>query len=133
MFPFEFTVLGTPISLQTRNRGRLQAWRQEVRDAAELVWDGCPPTEENVSFAVTYFYEGESLDVDNMIKPIQDALVGLVYVDDAQITDTSGHRRQIDGSFRIRGISLALAEAFVAGEEFVHVMVKLDPDLEALA
>lgn len=132
MFPFEFTVRGTPLSQQTRNRARLAVWRQAVHDSAAELWNGSPPTTAEVSFRVTYYYEGEPLDVDNMIKPIQDALNGLVYVDDAQVTDTAGHRRDINGSFRIRGISPALAQAFAAGDEFVHVRVDLAPDQELL-
>ncbi|MCY7322951.1 MAG: RusA family crossover junction endodeoxyribonuclease [Phormidesmis sp. CAN_BIN36] len=28
-----------------------------------------------------------ALDVDNIVKPIQDAIIGLAYVDDDQVTD----------------------------------------------
>lgn len=132
MFPFEFTVVGTPLSHQTRNRQRLVEWRRVVRAVAARRWNGSPPTVRPVSFQVTYYYEGTPLDVDNMIKPIQDALNGLVYEDDSQITDTSGHRRDINSSFRIRGMSPAVAEAFVTGAEFIHVRVELDPDQERL-
>jgi Holliday junction resolvase RusA-like endonuclease len=33
-----------------------------------------------------YIYEGTAADVDNIIKPIQDALKGLAYEDDEQVT-----------------------------------------------
>lgn len=32
---------------------------------------------------VTYFYEESGMDVDNIPKPISDALKGLVYIDPA--------------------------------------------------
>jgi hypothetical protein len=31
---------------------------------------------------ITYFYDSVLINVDNIVKPIQDALIGLVYVDD---------------------------------------------------
>ena len=37
--------------------------------------------------AITHFYGGASMDVDNIPKPVLDALEGLVYVDDEQLTD----------------------------------------------
>jgi hypothetical protein len=38
LLPFEFVVIGTPISLQAKNRERLQAWKNFVRQAAEKSW-----------------------------------------------------------------------------------------------
>lgn len=38
MIPFEFIVEAPPVSLQTRNRTRLQEWQARVRSAAELYW-----------------------------------------------------------------------------------------------
>ena len=36
-------------------------------------------------------------DIDNSIKPIQDALVGVVLADDFQVTDVDSHRRFLSG------------------------------------
>lgn len=36
MLPFEFVVIGKPISQQTKDRKRLQAWKKKVRRAAEV-------------------------------------------------------------------------------------------------
>jgi Holliday junction resolvase RusA-like endonuclease len=35
-----------------------------------------------VMLQITYFYDSIAIDVDNIVKPIQDAIIGLVYVDD---------------------------------------------------
>ncbi len=127
--PFEFIVNGPPISLQTKRRSRLQAWKATVRQEAERYWTiGSPPTAELVTIAITYYFEGASLDVDNMIKPIQDALNGLVYADDKQVSDAVGRKRDLDGSFRIKGMSPVLAEGFCRGNEFLHIRVEEAPD-----
>lgn len=129
MIPFEFIVNGPPVSLQTKRRASLQRWKATVRQEAERYWPvGDTPTRDMVRIIVTYYYVGESLDVDNMIKPIQDALRGLVYDDDHIVTDCLGRKRDLDGSFRIKGMSTVLAEGFCRGREFLHVRVEEAPD-----
>jgi hypothetical protein len=72
------------------------------------------------------------MDNDNMVKPIQDALNGLVYVDDRQITDTQLRKTDINGSFRVRGMSPVLAEGFVKGVEFLYIRIEAAPDHEEI-
>jgi crossover junction endodeoxyribonuclease RusA len=133
LLPFEFVVIGTPISLQAKNRERLQAWKNSVRRAAEKFWS-ISPTQELVELTVVYYYDmTTALDVDNIIKPIQDALIGLVYTDDRQVTDVISRKRDLNGSFRIRGMSRILAEGFCVGEEFLYIKVDIAPDLKDLA
>jgi hypothetical protein len=78
---------------------------------------------------VVYYHDGIAirLDNDNMVKPIQDALNGLIYVDDRQITDTVARKTSLDGSFKVRGMSSVLAVAFVGGVEFLHVVIEAAP------
>ena len=133
MIPFEFTIDGPPVSLQTKRRSRLQAWKAKVRREAEAVWKhGDPVTQEEVCVRIAYFYENEAPDVDNIIKPIQDALVGLVYEDDAQVADTSSRKSKIDGAFRIKGVSPEVAVKLATGREFLRVQVLPAPSHEDL-
>ncbi len=81
---------------------------------------------------ITYFYDSVSVDVDNVIKPIQDALRGLVYDDDIQVTDVLSRRRNLAGDFRVESLSSVLAEGFSRGNEFLHVVVERAPDQEVL-
>lgn len=67
-----------------------------------------------------------------MVKPIQDALNGLVYEDDRQITDIIVRKTDLNGRFRVRGMPLVLAEGFSRGREFLYVRVELAPDHEEL-
>src|SRR4030095_5165364 len=124
---FEFTIQGPPLSYQTKDRQQLRLWQDRVRQAAQSRWpNGERPFSSNIQITVTYFHNGDSirLDNDNMIKPIQDALNGLVYTDDRQITDTRLRKTRIDGAFRVKGFSLVLAEAFAEGKEFIHVRIE---------
>ena len=77
------------------------------------------------------YYFGASpvlLDNDNFIKPIQDALIGLVYADDRQVTDTFIRRTDIRGAFYIQDESAPVAVAIRRGDEFVYVRVEDAPD-----
>lgn len=125
MLPLEFTIQGPPVSLQTRNRQRLQAWKAAVRQAAQaVVPNGAQPLTDDVTFSVTYYYDTNSPDVDNIIKPMQDALVGLVYVDDDQIQETKSRKKDINGSYRIRNAAPIVVQGFISGVDFLHVKVE---------
>lgn len=124
MLPFEFTIQGPPVSHQTRNRARLQQWKQDVRAAAQArISAGEAPSPDSVQITITYYYEGDSPDVDNIIKPIQDALNGLVFVDDAQVSETKSRKRPLNGSYQIKGASGVLLQGFAAGLGFLHIRI----------
>lgn len=124
MLPFEFIIEGPPVSLQTRNRARLQQWKRDVADAARLkIPANTNPLQGAVELKITYYYENSSPDVDNIIKPIQDALVGLIYVDDDQVAETGSRKRDINGAYKVRGASSVIVEGFVNGNEFLHIKV----------
>jgi crossover junction endodeoxyribonuclease RusA len=106
-----------------------------VRAAATQRWPAnTPPIQVRLRFTVTYYHDGVSvrIDNDNMVKPIQDALNGLVYEDDRQITDTYVRKTDLNGSFRVRGMSPVLAEGFCRGKEFLYVRIDVAPDHEEL-
>jgi Holliday junction resolvase RusA-like endonuclease len=131
---FELTIDGPPLSHQTRDRARLQIWKQTVRDAAFKIWGAVPPVSFNVRISVAYFHDGPAarIDNDNMVKPIQDALNGLVYVDDHQVTHTEVRKGDLNGRYYVRGMSLVLLNAFSLGREFVYIMVEKAPDASIL-
>jgi len=134
MLPFEFTVLGPPVSHQSRNKARLDAWRKLVRSEAVKRWPLHSALSENLRIAVTYYHEGMAvrIDNDNLIKPIQDALIGLIYVDDRLITETLIRKTSIDGLFRVRWESMVFFEAMSKGDEFLHIIVDRAPAHEKL-
>jgi len=81
---------------------------------------------------VTYFYDSVAIDVDNIIKPIQDAIIGLAYIDDDQVTDVFVRKRNLSGNFKVENMTSTLAEGFYRGNEFLHIVVIDAPDQEVL-
>jgi len=132
MFPIDFYIKGPPVSHQTKNKERLRNWKQRVKNAAtKYLPANFEITFENLTIEITFFYEGHSPDVDNVIKPIQDALIGLIYEDDSQFTDTHSRKRALSGSYTI-DYTPALADGFGCGQEFVYVKINISSNLEVL-
>jgi hypothetical protein len=73
-----FCVQGRPVSAQAHDRGRLGAWKNQVRNAAMAAWlkDAAPLTVA-VELRITHYAEVRVADMDNLIKPILDAFRGL--------------------------------------------------------
>ena len=133
MKTFEFIINGRPVSQQARRREKLRVWKDTVRQAAEKYWPiELKPATGLVMLKVTYFYEDFGMDVDNIVKPIQDAMKGLVYLDDDQITDVIVRKRNLSGNFRIENITPILAEGFARGNEFLHILITDAPDQEVI-
>ena len=86
MQPFEFLIRSRPVSQQARRSRRKDAWKDFVRREAERSWGPVHvPADGPVCVTLMYLYDEVALDVDNIIKPIQDALVGLVFPDDSLV------------------------------------------------
>src|SRR5205807_611858 len=110
--PLEFVVFGTPVSGQgTSDAKRL--WKELVRSAAETAADGKSHSLlESVVLRVAYFYVyAPAADLDNIVKPIQDALTGLAYANDVQVVDLVASMRPKAGTDLIR-MSASLAKGF---------------------
>jgi crossover junction endodeoxyribonuclease RusA len=132
--PFEFFIEGPPLSQQTRNSERLREWKEYVRAEAAKLWLNQTPVEVPLKLTVVYYHERQSvlIDHDNMIKPIQDALAGLIYKNDRQIIDAQTRKTNIDGRFRLRHLSAVYARAFGGGREFVYIRIEEAPSHEEL-
>ena len=103
-------------------------WRPLSRVPRRLWPNGSGPTREAVKITVVYYYDRIALDADNFIKPVQDALAGVVYLDDGQVSDVTIRRTNLSGSFRVRGMSSILAEGFTTGQEFLYIRIEAAPD-----
>ena len=87
---FEFCVTGQPISGQAKNRLLLQNWKASVRHAARSAWRmDRLPYQGDVALRVTQYAERRIADRDNLLKPIQDALQSIAYLDDRQVKDST--------------------------------------------
>lgn len=138
MFPLEFHLAATPRSLQAKNSSK-EKWKATVADAArqraeetsEFVW-----LEEDASLAVTIFYfpiapmEG---DVDNIVKPILDAMIGQAYLDDRSIERVVSQKFEPGKGWSFGTPTSQLAAALDAvsesGEPQPVVYIRVDDDL----
>ena len=130
---FEFLISKRPVSLQTKNRANLQNWKRFVRTEAERIWGTKPaPGEANLHLTLVYLCGDAPVDIDNIIKPIQDALIGLVYDDDKLVCDVQGHRRHLQGTFDPIKLPALVMQGVLEGQECVYVRVVESVDLEEL-
>ena len=133
MLPFEFVVDGPPVSQQARRRARVRRWTEEVRRSAAQDWPvGEFPEMGPIMLTIIYFYDTVEIDVDNILKPILDALKGLLYMDDNQITDILCRKRNFNSNLRIENPSSMLVDRFSRGKEFLYIVVEQAPDQEVI-
>ena len=121
--PFEMIMEQAPVSSQTRRRQRFHEWRQDLERAARLVWDTETPVAVPVLVKITYFFDGTPVDVDNIPKPILDALKGLVFQDDSQVYDLLCRKRNRADNLRIEGPSQDLLDALNNSRQVLHIKV----------
>lgn len=128
---FDFLIPRRPVSLQTRNRTNLQAWKRYVQSEATKTWTGQAYSTGDFQLTLVYLYDRDPVDIDNIIKPIQDALVGIIYDDDLRITDVESHRRPLNGIFNLTQCPIPLIQGIISGTECVYVRVCTPRSLES--
>ncbi|MFO0451320.1 MAG: RusA family crossover junction endodeoxyribonuclease [Pseudomonadota bacterium] len=82
----------------------------------------CPYTGRATTI-LTQGADAAPIDVDNVIKPIQDALNNVVYTDDSQLTDTDSHRRLLSETRDLTHASAPLIEVLSGDTEAVYIRV----------
>jgi crossover junction endodeoxyribonuclease RusA len=126
----EFVVLGPPISNQQntpKGKASLAAWQATIAGAAGPLWPN-PLLTGHLKATIINFYAGNkpSVDVDNMPKPILDAMQQIVYDDDRQIIQAEITHAKVSAAFSIAGVSPVLVTALQVGQAFVYVRIE-DP------
>ena len=127
---FEFLIPKRPVSSQTRHTSKLQEWKKFVYGEASKTWVG-EPYLGDVHLTLVYLYDSDPVDTDNIIKPIQDALIGLVYKDDEQVTDVESHRRSIISIVDVALYPPLLLDGIISGSECVYVRILSAEALES--
>ena len=127
---FEFTVQGPPVSQQARRRERVRDWQKSVRRAAATRWPkGRQPLQENLRISIVYFCDDLPLDVDNIPKPIHDALSGLVFEDDSQIVQAVQGRFSLDEIPPTKDLPPVVSTALSLGGPFLYVGIQKPQEL----
>lgn len=129
----EFLIPRRPLSLQTRNRDDLQSWKRLVAREAAALWGSRPPIGSgDLRLTIVYLSDEYPPDTDNIIKPIQDALEGIVIVDDILVSDVQSHRRVYWQTFKAKRLPTLLRTGLLIGAECVYVRLSYTRPLENL-
>ena len=81
---------------------------------------------ERITIEIDWFSEGfqNKPDVDNIIKPIQDALKGIAFVDDNQVESVKARKHDTTSIIRFLREPLCLVEPLMNGcKEYVFVRI----------
>jgi crossover junction endodeoxyribonuclease RusA len=124
----EFIVSGIPISTQASSRSKTR-WKGEVSAAAlSTLSDERALVADPVRVTIVYFYVSTDLDLDNIIKPIVDALKGVVYIDDFQVVNISAAKRDLSGTLVLTDAPPSIIERLAVTadnpQDFVFVAVE---------
>lgn len=121
---WEFTVPGTPISLNSKSRAKPQ-WTEKVRRFGTLSLDrSLFPILIDVAVTVVFFHDEGSLDVDNMLKPVLDGIYPEIIVDDSFVQEVIGARRDISSGITLRNPPDMIIPLLATGEPFVYVGIE---------
>ena len=125
--PLEFLVLGVPLSAGASADSR-ELWKARVAGAAKLALPAdyfC--TTATVAVTIYYFSPEASVgDIDNIVKPILDALNGVVYVDDSQVDRVLVQRFPSSRPISIENPSPTLIDAIEQTPPIVFVRIHDD-------
>lgn len=128
-FPIEFLVAGTPVSAQAKRSESRAEWKERIRVASRAA---LPEAHFATSgrIAVTLFYFPAAAmqgDIDNIVKPILDALGRNIYIDDSQVERVVVQKFEPNNTFAFASPSLALARALEGLKPMLYVRVSCDP------
>lgn len=127
---FECLIRRRPLSLQAK-RSSLRKWKIFVQAEALQTWSSTAVHQDgDLQFTLVYLCDEAPPDIDNIIKPIQDALCGLVYSDDTLIADVDSHRRSFKGTFDLTRLPQLLLRGIALQDECVYVRVSNSRSLE---
>lgn len=128
-FPIEFVVKGTPVSLQAKLPKSRDEWKQRVKDASSKVIPS-PHFASEDRVAITLYYLPEEPmqgDVDNIVKPILDALCRHIYIDDRQVERVVVQKFEPGNVFPFAEPTTTFTEALNADRPLLYVRISNDP------
>ena len=132
--PFEFVVVGLPLSPQSQRRDHQEQWQAHIRHAALKRWpSSTPPVSIPVELSIIYYYDYHDrvmLFDDVLTHLIQDALAGLVYRQSDCVSDLIRRGRNMSNGFQLHSVTPALAEGLCSAQAFLQIKVAPAPRFE---
>jgi hypothetical protein len=130
LFPLEFFVAATPRALGASAASR-QLWkgqlqrvaREKISESVEFLWLDMRPLAISIFYFPPAQMEG---DVDNIIKPILDALVGIAYLDDRVVERVLAQKFEPDADWSFVQPSETLSAALDTEPPVVYIRVDDD-------
>ena len=120
--PFEFVVNRNPVSQRATGRNR---WVNDVGNIARQHWPaGEKAVDDAVAVTIVFFHDNLRIDVDNVAKPILDALTEVVFEDDSQVADLMCRKRNLNDAPTVVSGSSILVAALSQGQPFVYILVE---------
>lgn len=128
-FPIEFLVRGTPVSFQSKRPESREEWKGRVRSASASVIPQ-PYFASGDRMSITLYYlpkEPMQGDVDNIVKPVLDALSRHIFIDDRQVERVLVQKFEPGNVFGFVRPTETFAEALAGEKPVLYVRVSNDP------
>ena len=128
-FPIEFVVEGTPVSLQAKRPESRAQWQERVKEASRSKLPlGHWATAGRVAATLFYFpNEPMEGDIDNIVKPVLDALGRHIYIDDKQVERVVVQKFEPGNIFPFAAPSETLEDALLRAKPVLYVRLSDDP------
>ena len=128
-FPIEFLIEGTPVSLQAKRATSLDKWKQRVKSASSTAIPN-PHFASDDRMAITLYYlpdEPMQGDIDNIVKPILDALCRHIYIDDRQVERVVVQKFEPGSVLTLTQPTATFVQALGRAKPVLYVRVSNDP------
>ena len=105
---FSIVLPRTPKSVQADSKKKYQ-YQKAISDAATAKYAKAPVSNDRLYIRIIWFARKDvGLDVDNIIKPIADALQGVVYRNDRQLAQCFSMRIDLEKTYRISNDNISI-------------------------
>jgi len=128
-FPIEFIVRGTPVSLQAKRPESREEWKGRVKTASSTAIPSSHFASDEPMSITLYYFPNKSMqgDVDNIVKPIVDALARHIYIDHHQVERIVVQKFEPGSGFPFSQPTARLADALGGEPPLLYVRVSNDP------
>ena len=128
-FPLEFVVDGTAVSLQRKRRASLRQWQARIREASRIVLPESFFASTDSLAVILYYFPAAAMqgDIDNIVKPILDALRNHLYLDDHQIQRVVVQKFEPENLFPFSSPSAVLEDALTRRKPTLYIRLSDDP------
>jgi crossover junction endodeoxyribonuclease RusA len=132
-FPIAFVVYGTPVSQRARRPSGLEEWKRRIKEAAgSTIPHPHFASEGRMSVTLYYFPDAPMQgDIDNIVKPVLDALSQYVYLDDRQVERLVVQRFDPQHELVAGSASEGVRRGFSGTPPALYVRISDDPNEES--